>query len=857
MHHIARFTAILVFLAALAPRAIGVGTFVTVDEPRWIHRSEAFLSALRDGDYAHTNQTGHPGVTTMWMGSAGILLTEYAADLGIIPQTKIAHDLFPYLALLRLPVALMTSLCVAGAYLLLCRLFHPHLALLAALLWAADPFLVAHSQLLHVDALLTSLMTVSLLAALVAFRSDAAEGPGPGQGAEHPAPPAKGRRGIRWDMLALSAITGGMAFLTKSPSAMLIPAIGVIALAGEAIHRQHTIPAHQYHPIPGAPHAPSRASVATFLAPLAVWGIIALLTWGILWPSAWVDLRGSVLAVLNEVMDNGAVPHKRGNFFLGQAMDDPGILFYPVAMVLRMTPWCMLGLIALVVSLLLSHRLAATTDHPVSGSRASIALLIFFVLLFMLPMSILPKKFDRYILPIFPTLNVLAAAGWLHLWTIVRQWSEQRQRTQQQRTHAIWPSSRWLVAAVGSLACMTVAWYHPYELAFYNPLLGGGPVAARSLLIGWNEGLEQAGAAIAARTSDCDRPVLAWQRSELSNDICQDVLNELETEPDPATMDYAVLYINQLQRHQGEGSINDFWGKIHPFQTIIIHGIPYAYLYDVVRADFGSHIYLHNSMLDSSQVRASGTLSLTLQWQPVLPLDTDYQVVIQVLDMQGETVSKIHQAPPTPTSTWDAGQVVVSTYRIPIAIDTPPGYYRIALGLYDPHYDTYLSPYQAAARSDVLDEGTLLLLKTIRLPLKPHIGSAFYLHGYEIDTASVRKTGSLRFHVKWQAQDEIEDITEDYVMFVQVLNDRGERIAQIDVPPGGPDMPPSTWKKGQHVAYTHNIPIPPGTPGGRYWVAMGIYHPQDLTRLPVRGVEVFPHGPAVGDGAILFQITLP
>src|SRR5438034_5858991 len=65
---------IAIALAALLPRVLGLGQFITSDEANfWLHRSTAFLQALRSGDYTAMPITSHPGVTTMWLGSAGIL----------------------------------------------------------------------------------------------------------------------------------------------------------------------------------------------------------------------------------------------------------------------------------------------------------------------------------------------------------------------------------------------------------------------------------------------------------------------------------------------------------------------------------------------------------------------------------------------------------------------------------------------------------------------------------------------------------------------------------------------------------------------------------------------------------------
>src|SRR5262245_21024738 len=142
-----------IFLLALAPRALALGRFVTIDEAyHWFERARLFLAALRAGNWAATNLIGHPGVTTMWLGALGIAAHQALAAWGRAawPDTELLRFMF------RLPVAIVTSLCIALGYSLLRRLAPGRVALLAALLWAADPFLVAHSQLLHVDALLTS-----------------------------------------------------------------------------------------------------------------------------------------------------------------------------------------------------------------------------------------------------------------------------------------------------------------------------------------------------------------------------------------------------------------------------------------------------------------------------------------------------------------------------------------------------------------------------------------------------------------------------------------------------------------------------------------------------------------------------
>jgi len=211
---------LLLFVLALIPRALAHSDIVTVDEAyHWFDRVETFLGYIEQGDYASTNIVGHPGVTTLWLGAAGVLTHRYLAAAGwIAPEIA---DPALYRAIVRLPIAIVAALCVALAYPLMRRLFGGRVALLAALLWAGEPFLIAHAQLLHLDALLTSFVVLALLLALFAFAFDM-EGSNICQEQCHTV--------VRWRYLAASGLVAGLAFLTKSPSVILLPMMGCIAM---------------------------------------------------------------------------------------------------------------------------------------------------------------------------------------------------------------------------------------------------------------------------------------------------------------------------------------------------------------------------------------------------------------------------------------------------------------------------------------------------------------------------------------------------------------------------------------------------------------------------------------------------
>jgi 4-amino-4-deoxy-L-arabinose transferase-like glycosyltransferase len=97
----------------------------------------------------------------------------------------------------------------------------------------------------------------------------------------------------------------------------------------------------------------------------------------------------------------GAQPHMLGNFFLGQSVDAPSLLFYPTALALHLFPRTLLGL----PPLLWLWRSTPRRD------QRTLATLAGFVVLFVAAMSVFPKKFDRYLVPVFPAINILAAYG--------------------------------------------------------------------------------------------------------------------------------------------------------------------------------------------------------------------------------------------------------------------------------------------------------------------------------------------------------------------------------------------------------------------------------------------------------------
>ncbi|MCS6841453.1 MAG: glycosyltransferase family 39 protein [Roseiflexus sp.] len=667
--HAAPVAPMVIFLLAMIARWPN-GAFLTVDEAyHWIALSKRFATALSTGNFADTFYFGHPAITTLWLGIAGHWMYETLSAAEVINE---GWDIF--YTLMRLPAAVLTALAVAISYPLLKRLFGVHIALIAALLWIGEPFLVAHSQLFHMDATLTSLMTVSLLLMLIALKH---------AGGSLSASP--------WWIGSGAAF--GLGLLTKSPALLLAPMAGLIAL----IRQRDTI-------------RDIRSFVNALLRcvlPLFVWGGVAAVMWVALWPAMWVRPVDTIQRVLEEIFLDGGAPHPWGNFFLGRAVDDPGPLFYLVVIAFRLAPWTLIGV------LLWIGFTAADGRRAWSGSNRWLLLLAVFIVLFVAAITVMAKKFDRYALPVFPALTILAAAGICRtadfLWRRLRR-------------GVVVPTQRLVVAGYALIVAGLAAnlyGYYPYYLAYYSPLFGGGPMAEQILPIGWGEGLELAAAFIASQPDGRDRPIAVFYQSVL-RPFAPAGVAPLQAIRDPRRVDYAVTYIDQLQRNT-RPELHQPFHRLTPLHVVRIHGINYAYVYHVpppvaypLSADFGDAIHLLGYDLDASAVRSSNALTITLEWHAHAPVGADYFLFIHVLNERAERVAQIDVPLDTgrwPSRMWRPGRFFSTLHRVPLPPDLPAGTYRLAMGIYDPHTFVRLPLRTDGERAEDAGDHALLLTR--------------------------------------------------------------------------------------------------------------------------------------------------
>jgi 4-amino-4-deoxy-L-arabinose transferase-like glycosyltransferase len=102
-------------------------------------------------------------------------------------------------------------------------------------------------------------------------------------------------------------------------------------------------------------------------------------------------------------------------------------------------------------------------------------------------------------------------------------------------------------------------------------------------------------------------------------------------------------------------------------------------------ATLGDRVRFLGYDLQTASARAGETLSFTLYWQALRPMDISYTVFTHLLGPSNQVLGQKDGVPRDgayPTTLWQPGEVVADTYTFAIAPDAPPGSYPLEIGMY-------------------------------------------------------------------------------------------------------------------------------------------------------------------------------
>jgi hypothetical protein len=662
----------LLFVAAWLPRFLALDEFVTPDERKWLARSANFYLALNEGDPAATFQTEHPGVTVMWIGALGwrtnfpeyaernpgwvsdIRLEEWLADDG-------THSPLELLTGGRQWMTVAIAFFLVAGFFPLRRMFGELAAAVAILLLAWDPFYVALSRLLHLDGLLATLCLLAMTTFLTWLYG-----------------------GRLWRYLIASGIVTALALLTKTPAVFLLPATGLLLLI-EMVRRR----------------AGGSRTAGSLLLGYVVYGAAALAAFVLLWPALWTEAP-RVLTTIFEMMTVYAQGHELPNYFMGRVTYDPGIFFYPTAILYRSTP---VSLIGAALALLWLWRRRWPLDQ--AERRYFLLGLLLFSLVFLIGMTQGAKKFDRYILPAMLPITVMGGLGWVGLagWLSFRL---RRNEAQSPDAGPVWMRLGAIAGGTLALLLLLQGWAlvrnYPYYFTYYNPLPellpGERADADNVMMVGWGEGLDEAARWLNRQPDGDTLRAVSWYNNGPFSYFFTSDRRALDW-GDPAfwLADYAVVYASQWQREIPARDVIRYFADLEPAYTVAHDGLELARVYDLRdqappaftqindarAAALGESFALIAHQVSDLTDFPGETLEVTLFLEKVAPTVIDYQTHLQLVDAAGVSLWEETRLPAgVAPSDWPEHEIWQDPYEILLPAEATPGRYALILSLVDP-----------------------------------------------------------------------------------------------------------------------------------------------------------------------------
>jgi len=270
---------------------------------------------------------------------------------------------------------------------------------------------------------------------------------------------------------------------------------------------------------------------------------------------------------------------------------------------------------------------------------------------------------------------------------------------------------------------------------------------------------------------------------------------------------------------------------------LALYAIPQATLSEEIQYPrevlLGDRIRFLGYNLSTLEVEAGEILSLTLFWEALGPVEERYKVFIHLLDAQDHIVGQRDAEPgggAKITTTWREGEMIADNYGVLILPGTPPGEYRVEVGIYSLRSGERLPTKE---RGEAPDNRILLLPILVLRPKTPPPLEALQMEQrLEIDFGPLRLLGyslsklgfehdpqaplypgdTLHLTLFWQAR---EKPGSEILLMIELTDSRGEIAAKWETSPVEGGYSPTSWEQGEVVRDEHYF-LTPLSPPGRY-----------------------------------------
>jgi len=248
---------------------------------------------------------------------------------------------------------------------------------------------------------------------------------------------------------------------------------------------------------------------------------------------------------------------------------------------------------------------------------------------------------------------------------------------------------------------------------------------------------------------------------------------------------------------------------------------------------FGGKLRLVGYSL-SERIQAGRPFRVTLFWQVLDAMDTDYYTHLKLLNASyrvwGETQG-LGQGRWALTSSWPPGQIIKDARQVEVYAGTPPGEYWLEIALFSPYQRAELVPsgIEHAVIGPIQVERGLSEVDALTYDYLSQavLGEAIRLVGYNLNREG-HAGAPLSLVLFWQCQSPVQ---KNYTVFTHVLDEAGHLWAGKDNQPVDGFYPTTQWTAGEIIRDPYDIPLPADMPEGMYNIVVGLYDAETGERL--------------------------
>ena len=246
-----------------------------------------------------------------------------------------------------------------------------------------------------------------------------------------------------------------------------------------------------------------------------------------------------------------------------------------------------------------------------------------------------------------------------------------------------------------------------------------------------------------------------------------------------------------------------------------------------VDAAFANGLTLLGYDLAPAQARPGEELTLTLYWRADRAVAGDYVAFTQLLNA-GDHIYAQHDKPPVSelyrTSQWAPGDLMKDEYRLRLHPGTPPGAYRLQMGLYD-RATMERVPVQAVPGEPPQNR---LILAEVTVeqgapagppadrgpnPLALDVAPGMRLLACEVEQHELRPGDTARIALLWHAT---AAVAADRQVRLSLQAADGREVAAALAPPADGTYPTTRWRVDDLVRDVQNLKLPPDLAPGAY-----------------------------------------